>query len=32
MWEVQAATSPLIHSRFCVLNACALLSTSEGIS
>ena len=32
MWEVQALTSPLIHRRFCVLNACALLSTSEGIS
>ncbi len=32
MCEVQALTSPLIHSRFWVLNACALLSTSGGIS
>jgi hypothetical protein len=32
MWEVQALTSPLIHRRFCALNAVALLTTSEGIS
>ena len=32
MCEVQALTSPLIQRRFCVLNACALLSTSGGIS